>query len=143
MPSSLRAGAIEHLQFSIDATNLAAKTTQYFYAPVDGVIAALELVTQEAIVTGGVAKLQASTGLASALADVPGATITVPNAQIVGTRQIGIATLGVLGRQVAKGDLVAINLASFTGGGAVRGQIAFYSTQDPSPQAGFKTPSGG
>jgi hypothetical protein len=143
--NTLKAGTVVRVPFEVNATDLSAGTPQYFYAPTDGYIEGIDLVVQTVIVTGGVIKVQRATGIAdgsdaiAALADVPGATITVANAAEAGFRQKAEATEnGSALRKVLAGDLIAINVdAAFNGGGAVRGAVRIRDTIDLSKAVGY------
>lgn len=144
MPSTLVAGDKRHIQFSINATDLAAGTPQYFHSPVDGFISRLEIVVQTVIVTGGVLKVQKSavvdgSDAIAGLSDVAGASVTVANAAEAGFRQVGSATGDPqTNRKVSKGDLIAVNVdAAFNGGGAINGQISIEVSQPVAKASGY------
>jgi hypothetical protein len=142
--STLVAGDKRHIPFSINATDLAAGTPQYFNCPFDGFIAKLEIVVQSVVGTGGVIKVQKSSivdgsDAIAGLADVTGASVTVANSAEAGFRQVGVATGDAqTNRKVSKGDLIALNVdAAFATSGAINGQISLEVSQPVAKAAGY------
>jgi hypothetical protein len=113
------------LPFFINATDLAAGTTQWLSSPCDGFIREIETVVQVAISTGGTIKVQVGS------TDVAGAgagslmLITHANADAAGVVDNAESTFGHASTVVTKSAAIeVIPSAAYTGGAAaVRGWI--------------------
>jgi len=111
-----------HLPFLINATDLAAPTTQEFVSPVSGSISRLTGIVQVAIVTGGdlTVNLDAT--------PVAGLTCTFADAAPKGTIVTDTPTAGDATTMVAAGQRIQlVPSAPFSGGGAIGGilEIAY------------------
>lgn len=130
----------EHIQFFVNATDLAANKAQELIAPVDGWIGALRSTVQAAITTGGTVTVKTGPALGNTVANLSHAisVLTVGDVKqtVLTDKQRGDATT-----KVAKGDRISIQLTGFATAGAFNGYLSI-ATADTSPQAGFVTPSG-
>lgn len=125
------AGTKCFIPFDIPATELGAGTAIDLVSPVAGVVETLIVLTQTAIVTGGVVTAKIGT------TDVTGLSITVADAATKGTIQTDDATSGTATRTVAKyGRLQVVPSAAFNGGGALSGYLVVNSN-DLSPVQPF------
>ncbi|MEO7691282.1 MAG: hypothetical protein ABIS51_18505 [Sphingomonas sp.] len=111
-----------HLPFFINATDLAAPTTQEFVSPVSGSISRLTGIVQTAIVTGGDLTVNLDT------TPVAGLTCTFADAATKGTIVTDTPTAGDATTLVAAGQRIQlVPSAPFNGGGAIGGilEIAY------------------
>jgi len=109
------------------ATELAAGTPIDFTAPHEGFVVGLRVIVQTAIVTGGVVTLKIGT------TDVPGVSITVPDAATKGTVLYAAATAGADNRKALKGQrMQLVASAAFNGGGAL-GCTVEMNSSSPNP----------
>jgi hypothetical protein len=111
-----------YLPFVINATDLAAGTSQEFVSPVSGTISRLSTAVQVAIVTGGDVTVNLD------VTPVAGLTCTIPDAAAKGSIVTDTPTAGDATTLVAAGQRIQIvPSAPFNGGGAVNGilEIAY------------------
>lgn len=116
---AVRVGSKTRLPFFINATDLAAGTSQELISPVEGYITAIDTIVQVAIVTGGL--ITAAVGTTA----VAGLSSTLANSAAKGAKGTNVAsTRGSVTRKVMPGDRIqVIPDAAFNGGGAVNGHI--------------------
>lgn len=127
---SVRSGIDFDASKEYPATELAAGTPIDLTAPNEGFVVGLRVIVQTAIVTGGVITAKIGT------TDIPGVTITVPDAATKGTILYAAATPGADGRKALKGGrLQLIASAAFNGGGALGATFEFNSSS-PNPALG-------
>lgn len=111
-----------YLPYVINATDLAAGTSQEFVSPVSGSISRLSTAVQVAIVTGGDVTVNLDT------TPVAGLTCTIPDAAAKGSIVTDTPTAGDATTLVTAGQRIQIvPSAPFNGGGAVNGilEIAY------------------
>lgn len=107
-----------HIPFFINATDLAAGTTQYMVAPDDGHITDIQGIVQTVIGTGGGITVTIN-GVA-----VAGLQLTVADAAAVGTVYTDTPDKPSVTRQFKKGDKIGIlPAAAFATTGAVNGWL--------------------
>lgn len=108
------------LDYFINATDLAAHTSQALVAPFDGYITGIESDVTEVITTGG------TVGASVESTTVTGMVITVANSAAAGKHQVAAPSAQQASyTKVSRGQAISITNASFATAGAVKGKLWF------------------